>query len=501
MMRAMDTTLSRTLKIGLVFAALVPTAGMTRPARAVDASAPLDIGSRRELFVDRYLIDKLDGVDLRLHEPQSAGAVLKFDRPYEGVFAGYATAIKDGEIYRLYYRGLRATRQGQADHSVNTEVTCYAESTDGIHWTKPSLGLFDVEGSKDNNVILAKSIACHNFSPFLDTRPGVDPAQRFKAIGGNSKNGLIAYVSADGIHWSKLRDEPLITQGAFDSQNVVFWSEHEQCYVCFLRTFKKMGDEGYRWISRTTSKDFLNWAEPTEMSMGDVPPVHFYTNQTHPYYRAPHVYVSFFARFMPGRQVLTKEDVAKLGVVGDYYHDVSDACFMTSRGGDRYDRTFLESFVRPGLDKGHWTSRTNYPTLGIVPTGDGNMSMYIQRHYAQPSHYLERLTLRPDGFASIKAGFQGGEMVTKPLVFAGKQLELNVSTSAAGEIRVEIQNADGTPVPGHGLADCTTIIGDELDRVVKWKNGSDLSALVGKPVRLRFLMKEADLYAIQFAGD
>lgn len=465
-------------------------------ARAADAA--IDIGSRRELFVDRYLIDSLREASLRLHEPTSAGIALKFDRPHEGVFCGYVTVIKDGETYRLYYRGLPASRGGEADHSLKTEVTCYAQSADGINWTRPSLGIYEVQGSKDNNVILARSPACHNFSPFMDTRSDVEPAQRYKAVGGNSEVGLIAFVSADGVRFSKLRDEPIISKGAFDSQNVVFWSQAENCYVCYFRTFKMVGPEGYRWISRTTSKDFRTWSEPVEMDMGDVPPVHFYTNQTSPYYRATHLYISFFARFVPGRQVLTKEEVGRLGVVGDYFHDVSDACLMTTRGGNRYDRTFLESFVRPGRGAANWTSRTNYPTLGIVPTGDAMMSMYIQRKYATPSHCLERLTLRPDGFASINAGFESGEAITKPLIFAGKQLAMNVSTSAAGDVRVEIQNADGSPVVGYALADCDPITGDALDRSVAWKSGADLSVLAGKPVRLRFVMREADLYAIEF---
>jgi len=485
-------------RLQIVCGLAIVAAFLADRALADQAGRPIDIGSRRELFVDHLLIDRMDGVTLQLHEPQPAGVALTFDRPYEGVFAAYVTVLYDGQKYRMYYRGLPATRDGQADHSIASEVTCYAESTDGITWTKPSLGLHEVGSNKDNNVILVRNPACHNFAPFLDNRPGVDPPQRFKAVGGNRTVGLLAFVSADGTRWSPLRDEPIITGGAFDSQNVVFWSEHEQAYVCYFRTAKKIGNDSYRWISRSTSKDFLNWTPPVEMDMGDVPPTHFYTNQTHPYYRAPHVYVSIFARFIPGRQVLTREDVRRLGVVGDYFHDVSDACFMTTRGGNRYDRTFLEAFVRPGRGEANWTSRTNYPALGVVPTADSMISMYIQRNYATPTHHLQRLILRPDGFASVRAGFADGEMITKPLTFQGRELALNVSTSAAGQVRVEIQDANGAPLPGYALADSKPVIGDELERVVTWKNGSDVAALAGKPVRLRFVMNEADLYAIQF---
>ncbi len=160
------------------------------------------------------------------------------------------------------------------------------------------------------------------------------------------------------------------------------------------------------------------------MHFGDVPAEHFYTNQTGPYYRAPHLYVAVFARFMPGREVVSKEQAARLGIVGSYFSDLSEACLMTSRGGDRYDRTFMESFVRPGQGEANWVSRTNYPALGIVPTGENEMSLYVQRHYAQPSHHLQRLTLRSDGFVSVNAPYRGGEMVTRPLTFSGKQLTL-----------------------------------------------------------------------------
>ncbi|HSW44985.1 MAG TPA: hypothetical protein VLM89_05395 [Phycisphaerae bacterium] len=466
---------------------------------AIAEVSGVNIGSRRELFVDRHLIDKLDGASLQLHHPRPADIALRFDRPYEGVFAGYTTVIKDGDTYRMYYRGLAAAADGEANHSVGKEVTCYAESRDGIRWDKPNLGLFEINGNRDNNIVLAMTPACHNFCPFLDTRPGVEPAQRFKAVGGHGKAALLALVSADGLHWKKLQDKPIFTKGAFDSQNLAFWSESENCYVCYFRAGKKIGNKAYRWISRTTSKDFLNWSEPVEMDFGDVPPEHFYTNQTGPYYRAPHLYVAVFARFNPGRQLIASADQAqRLGIVGDYFSDTSDACFMTTRGGSHFDRTFMESFVRPGMGAANWVSRTNYPALGIVPTGENEMSLYVQRHYAQPSHCLQRLTLRPDGFVSVHAPYSGAEMITKPLVFSGKELTINFATSAAGALQVEIQDAAGRAIPGFALTDSTESFGDELERVVTWKSGADASKLAGQPVRLRFVMKDADLYAIRF---
>jgi len=110
------------------------------------------------------------------------------------------------------------------------------------------------------------------------------------------------------------------------------------------------------------------------------------------------------------------------------------------------------------------------------------------------AHYVLRL----DGFVSVHAGHEKGEFLTKPLKFAGKILELNYSTSGAGNIRVEIQDAKGRPIPGFALADCDPVQGDAIASIVKWKDNADVSQLVGRPVCLRFVMNEADLYSIRF---
>ncbi|MCZ6676969.1 MAG: hypothetical protein O7E52_06940 [Candidatus Poribacteria bacterium] len=453
----------------------------------------IDIGSRLELFVDDYLIDRLNGARLVLRTPQPAEVVLKFDRPWEGGNSAYFTVIKAGLIYRMYYRGSRV-EPGTA------QFTCYAESLDGIGWKRPNLGLFEVEGTWDNNVILTPEVApvTHNFCPFIDKNPDAPPSERFKAVGGGG-SGLYPFVSADGIRWRKLIDDPIITKGAFDSQNVPFWSESEGCYVCYFRIFA----EGVRSIAKTTSADFLNWSVPVPMRFGDTPREHLYTNTTHPYFRAPHIYIAIPRRFMPGRQVLTDAQVQEMDLANPQNYsglkdDCSDGVFMTSRGGYEYDRTFLESFIRPGLDLRNWTSRSNDPGLGVVPTGPTEMSLYVKRHKGQATAHLQRLTLRTDGFVSVNAPYRGGEMVTKPLVFAGKELIINYATSAAGSVRVEILDVAGKPIDGYGKHEGIEILGDQIERVVSWQRGSDVSRLAGTAIRLRFVMKDADLYSLCF---
>ncbi len=455
------------------------------------------IGARRELFVDRHLIDDMRQTELRLHRPTAAEVAVRFDKPWEGAFCGYVTVFNDGEKYRMYYRGLpMAGKDG-----TSREVTCYAESSDGTEWDKPELNIYEIEGSRQNNIVLhGQAPASHNFSPFLDRNPDTPIDQRYKALAGT--RGLIAFVSADGIKWRRLRQEPVVTEGAFDSQNVSFWSESERQYVCYFRTWTETNYGGFRTISRTTSDDFVNWTKPVQMSFGETRLEHLYTNQTHPYFRAPHLYIGVAARFMPGRRVLSDGEAAAIGVNPNYFGDCSDAVLLTSRGGTQYDRTFMESWIRPGLGLENWVSRTNYPALGIIPTSNTEMSFFVQKNYGQPTAHLQRYRIRVDGFASVHAGYVDGEMITKPVVLSAdsdraRELCLNFATSAAGSIRVELQDKSGMPLPGYALADCDEIVGDRIERVVSWRGKSNLKALAHNPVRFRFVMKDADLYSMQ----
>ena len=249
-------------KLSILFAVLA----IMTPAAAMAATKPIDIGSRRELFVDRFLIDTLNGTTLQLHRPIYAGIVLQRELPWEGVFAfEYVTVLKDGDRYRLYYRTYPG---GETADGGTKEMTCYAESSDGIHWVKPELDLFDVLGTKKNNVVLANMAPyTHNFTPLLDTRPGVPAVERYKALGGISPDGLVAFVSADGLRWKKLQEKPVLAYKgwAFDSQNVAFWSPSENCYVCYFRIVP----DGMRAIARATSADFVHWSAPVAMKYGD----------------------------------------------------------------------------------------------------------------------------------------------------------------------------------------------------------------------------------------
>lgn len=388
----------------------------------------------------------------------------------------------------MYYRGAHYDWQKK---KTTHQLVCYAESNDGITWTKPNLGLFEFKGSKENNVVW-NGAGNHNFSPFKDENPDCKPDEKYKALGGGGK-GLIAMSSPDGLHWKKMSDRPVITKGKFDSQNLAFWDSVRGRYVDFHRGSRA----GVRDIMTCTSSDFLNWTEPEYINQIDAEPQHLYTNATIAYPRAPHLFLAFPKRFVPHRKAFYHPDPE------NNHPGVSDGVFMTSRDGMNWHR-WDEAFLRPGQNLHRWWQRNNHIAWGVVETqndipGSGReLSLYaIENYYVGPCR-LRRYTIRLDGFVSVNGSYKGGEFTTRPVKFTGEQLEVNYATSAAGSLRVEIQDEEGSPIPGFSLEDCEERYGDELAGIMKWKSGDSLNALKGKTVRLRFVLKDADVYSLRF---
>jgi hypothetical protein len=487
---------------------------------AADADAPIDIGSRRELFVDSALIETLRNARRELHHPTVREIAIVHDAPWEGAGSGYHSIMRDGDLYRLYYRG-SALGVENGRLKLGGEVICYAESRDGVTFAKPELGLHEYDGSRQNNIIWTGA-GTHNFAPFLDTRPDCPAESRYKALGGTAKEGgLFAFHSADGIHWSLMRDEPVVTEGAFDSQNVAFWDETAGVYRAYFRTFtegvtsgKVWQPAGFRAIRTATSRDFLEWASFADLRYADSPTEHLYTNQIAPYDRAPHILIGFPTRYvergwsesmraLPDLKQREERAAAHLR----YGTALTEGLLMASRDGVDFER-WNEAFLPPGPERpGTWLYGQQYiawhtvETAASLPGAAPELSLYAtEGSWHGPGNAVRRYTLRMDGFVSINAPLKGGELITKPLTFAGDQLTLNFATSAAGDIRIEIRDADGKPHPGFTLDDCAALFGDAIDRAVTWKDGADVSRLSGKPVQLRFLLRDADLFSLRFSN-
>ena len=483
----------------------------------------INIGSRLELFTDEYLIDHYGGkAELQLHHPEPKEIAVIHNEPWEGNGCGYHSVFKDGDLYRMYYKAWQI-KMDEVDTLVSKITCCYAESDDGIHWRKPQLGLYEYNGSKENNIVFINGemggVKADGGHPavFKDENPKVSPDLRYKALlPSTEKVGLIAFQSPDGIHWTPMSNEPVITDGAFDSQNLAFWDNELGEYRAYWRIFDEATAEsphqGFRAIRTAKSKDFIHWYDQADLRYTDSPKEHLYTNQIKPYYRAPHILIGFPTRYTDrgwSESMKTLPELQHRQLRSDISERrgtaITEGLFMSSRDGVTFKR-WNEAFLRPGIEReGTWNYGHQYIGWSVVETksalegAPNELSLYATESYwTGTDTYLRRYTLRIDGFVSVSAPMSGGEIVTKPLIFTGKDMVINFSSSAAGGVQVEILDKNNQPIPGYTLEDSVPIFGDSLERKVSWENGKNLSYLQGKAIRLRFVLKDADLYSFQF---
>ncbi len=503
----------------------------------------IDIGSRLELMVDNHLVDRLVGaIDFRLHQPIPREVI----HPIEGE-AGvedsyrYMTVFRDNDIYRMYY-GVLKVREGRAVKG--HERICMAESRDGIDWHTPRVGLFEYEGSSDNNIVWMEDdherYGVSGFAPFRDENPDCPAEWRYKAVAeagprGKARlggNGLLAIGSPDGVNWSMIDPGLIVRPGSeisgFDSHNLAFWDAVRGEYRLYRRASFREGPLGvFRDVLTYTSKDFLRWEGPQRLSYPGAAPEQLYTNNIIPYFRAPHLFVGFPARYVQRPMSPAIADLPEVerrmalirssGVEPDFNNPtgeggerigttLTDTLFMSSRDGVEFKR-WGEAFVRPGLrHRDNWFYPDNFQNWGIVTTPSAiedapdELSFYLSEGCRRPGrpNVCRRYTLRVDGFVSLHASAAGGEMVTKPLKFSGRELVVNFSASAAGSVGVELRDEHGWPIPGFGFGDGVELLGDALERRVRWKSGDDLSQMIRTPVRVCFRLADADLFSFCF---
>ncbi len=447
---------------------------------SVFASEPVKLGNRLELFVDDHLIEKMTGdVKQHLMKPEPKEVVLVTDSPWEGNTSGYYSFFKDGDLFRTVYRGWQHDDKMKAEHK---EVTCYAESKDGIYWTKPNLGLFEWKGLKENNIIWLGA-GTHNFTAFRDDNPSAPAEGRYKALGGLA-GGVAMFQSPDCKRWKLVQDKPVITDGAFDAQNLAFWDTDRNEYRAYWRIFtkgvttkKKWKPEGFRAIRTATSKDFKTWANQADLTYGeDTPAQHLYSNAIQKYFRAPQLFIGFPTRYLPkeGQRV--------------------EPVLMSSRDGVKFNR-WGDPVITEDAPKDRKGNRSNYMTWGMfqLPGKPKELSVYAtENYYERTPGRVRRFAYRVDGFVAMRGGEKGGDVLTKPLQYEGKNLLMNYVVREGGSLTVEVLDELGKVI-----GKSKPLQGDAVDGVVEWEKAPGLDKGV---VQLRLSIQNADVFSLKFSN-
>ena len=471
----------------------------------------MDIGDRKQLFIDDRLIGQRHGLTFEMHPPVKHGAVIVPELPSEAGRVGpYGSVVRDGDRLMMWYWAMerRDTQKGR-------RALCLALSEDGHQWEKPMLGLVERGGSKENNAVPANGDT-------VSINPNGEAKERFvllraEGFGGADKGGLYLSFSGDGIHWRqhKPRLLPLLP----DTQNQVQYDRRLGRWVAYVRLWdpdRRVGrividDLKAPWPYDKSATPHYIWGKdhppvpkreiPTVFATDELDPddCDVYTPVVVEYPWADDVYLMFPSLYQhfPGPND-----------GGLYPNDgLLDIHLAVSRDAEHWARPSRRPYLGLGRED-EPDSKRLYMFAGMVRTGD-TIHHYYGGSQLTHGHYSAvkslhgtgsvcHATQRLDGFVSLQAGARRGELATAPLVFQGARLELNVATASTGLCRVEIQDDAGHPVDGYALADCHPIRGNSVSHVASWGGKSDVSALAGKSIRLRIELANADLYALQF---
>jgi hypothetical protein len=503
------------------------------PGPAATAAEPLEIDSARQVFIDGRFMAEAQNVTLEVHRPRKTGEwTIKPEHPWErGGVGPYSNVLHAGQTYHMWYHVMEDVQwhEGRTNGCI-----CYARSRDGIHWEKPSLGLVAYQGSRSNNIVVGHGAAGLTMGQdggmvFLD--PNATPAERFRLACRFESLGKGVHIlsSPDGIHWvlthtniTNYREDG--KRHHLDSQNIVFWDDRVRKYVVYgRRNLFENGVQG-RGVARAESDKLGDFSGIQDMAVviGPEPGdrwVDYYSSSAikYPwaqdaYYMFPQAYFHYLKGEIPEFPKQTPVNAGPLHTQ-----------FAASRDGIKWNRYDRRPFLPLGM-KGEFDWASVRMFHGLVPDTTGReMFMYYRasdwlhgwdRNESNKAlltqaglgadkniAVISRVVLRRDGFVSVYAPWTGGEFTTEPLRFTGSKLVLNVDTSAEGTIRVALLDGEGNTIEGLGLKDCDLIhTANEINRVVKWKGNADVSRFAGKPIRLRFALKNTRLYAFQFTG-
>jgi len=510
----------------------------------------IDVGSQKQLFIDHKFIESAEGIKLTVQQPyQTREKLIIADQPWEqGAWIGsYSTITKEEKKIKLWY-DIRS-EWTEAHQNPTLMGIAYAESDDGIHFTKPVLNLIDWNGNRHNNLVMPPNpdqVATGGGSVWRDENPNCPPEERYKSwikTYQRNKSGIKGphrvFTSADGVHW-KLDPRRVTGLRAADTQPSWFWEPRIGRYIGFSREWiREQSGYGIRAASYNESDDLFDWdnmamvLEPDEIDFTANPSMRIDTRRLE--FKGENIIPQRATKnakdtggedqVLPpaapmdfyGPGIFPYENIY-IALIPVFHHwklsdkkawpNTSDIQIAVSRDARHFTRpSDRQPFLRTGHD-GSWDSKWIYPVLRPVQMGDELWIYYFGTNRDHSSRLdpratvretaISRAILRLDGFIAAEAGYTGGILMTLPMIFEGSRLVLNLDTSAGGYARVEILDETGKPVPGFTYHDADELNGNNVNMPVTWNGNQDLSSLEGKPIRLNIRMRGAKLYAFQF---
>ncbi|MHC4741447.1 MAG: hypothetical protein ACYS8Z_06025 [Planctomycetota bacterium] len=502
---------------------------MVLVASPSSAAESVPVGLQKQLLVDDYVIAERHNVTRELGEVKKYGVVLQPTLPTDFIppkgqrrSDHYERALKSGrkpdgsrvaldfgfyttvlwnekdEKFQMWYMPWRMAGVG------------YAESKDGINWTKPLVG----KGSKSNIVHQSQSFSC-SIDP---TVPWGHP-EKYKAAFDSNLDRVCQTVlahSADGIHWTDYNNGKPVTHRAADCFDQIQWDPIIKKYRLICRT--DIGGHGgskeyrsARIMVHDEGNDLMN--HPTVWkTIADKITVEDPKNEKNPWgnprlqfnwltnwiyegvYFAPmNVYTMDESDFFDGFDYETRHE-----------RDVLDFYIGTSRDGVNFDKSWIHARkpLVPRGPNGSFDKDGVFPPSQFITHNDEHWIFYgaaSERHYSIGRDMKIGLAkLRLDGFICLEAKETPGTIVTKAFKLEGDKLEVNVDAKE-GWVKIEVFDEDGKPIPGFSAKAAKRYKGaDQLRLKPIWKESGRLSQLKGKTIKLRFTLQNAKLYAFGF---
>lgn len=434
------------------------------------------------------------GLKLAAQHAKKTGPLILPDRDWEFMLF-YCCMLDLGGRYGLWYEAVPPRGNG------SKSFLCYAESEDGVNWTKPELGIHEFAGNNRNNIVISPE-QCpygryHGSSVFIDRQ--APPDERFKAVywtsgltddalaalkerrpesvdafGEAKRCAVMMATSSDGVHW-KMWDDLLFSH-VCDTQTVVEYDELLERYVCYTRSFQI----GRRSICRTETSNIREWPSP-EMILWTPP-------DSDP---ADDLYLNSKSLY-PGTRTMHL-------MFPTMYERRTDSCALRlATSLDNYAWQWLPEEVMQTGTQGEWDGGCFLTGVGLTEIpGDRVALPYVG--YAYPHKYprfgkmgaIGMAVWQKERLVALEAD-EDAEFWTNTLAVNGDRLFLNFDTKRAGFVKVEVEGANG-----RSLGDCDPLFDNELKKQVTWKGSGSLGIEPGKPVRLHFQMRCARLFSFE----